>query len=182
MLALLRDCAGPEGSQIVELAVSLPLLLIITVGITDFGSAFILKQTLNNAAREGVRVASNQTMLDVTNATPNSIVAIRDGIRNYLVAANVSDCGLGSAQPTKSGLTWTYTASPCANGTLTVTIDRGNTFSTGGNPSVVLETTHVNISYPYQWSFGRVMSLILPANYATGVTPISTDAVMATLN
>ena len=44
-----EDCA----SQIVELAISLPVLVIFVVGIFDFGGALTLKQKLTNAAREG---------------------------------------------------------------------------------------------------------------------------------
>src|SRR6185369_8669437 len=92
-------CAGNEASQIVELAVSLPLLLVIVVGITDFGTAFNLKQKLNNAVREGARSASRQNMNDVSNPAPLSIDAIHDVIDNYLIAAKINDCGLSAAAP-----------------------------------------------------------------------------------
>lgn len=181
-----RNCGGADGSQIVEFAIALPLLLVIVLGITDFGSAFGLKQTLNNSAREGARFGSNQTMVDVTNLTPPpaSVTAIRDVVDAYLTAANVNDCGLGSATPSKTNLVWTYTATTnCGGGTLTLVVDRGSTLQTGGGSPVTVELTHVNIQYPYQWTFGRVIKLIVPtANYATGATVISGDATMANLN
>lgn len=182
---LFRACARTDGSQIVELVISLPLLLVFVIGITDFGTAFNLKQKLNNAAREGARIAANQYMADVVNASPNSTGAIHDAVANYLLAARVNDCGLSSATPTKAGLTWTYTASSgCpGNGTLTLTIDRGNTFQTTDVNSTTLETTHVLISYPYQWRFGSFIRFFAPsANYATGVTQITADAMMTNLN
>lgn len=185
---ILGDWAETAGSQVAELAVALPLLMIIVVGITDFGSAFNLKQILNTAAREGGRFASNQTMADVTDATPNSVAAIRDVIDNYLIAANVGDCGLATAAavlvPSKSGLSWKYTAnSGCAgSGTLTLTIDRGTALATTGKPPVTIESTYISISYPFQWRFGKLMSLIVPnTSYALGVTPITADATMANL-
>ena len=98
--SLFRACARTDGSQIVELAVSLPLLMVFVIGITDFGTAFNLKQELNNAAREGARIAANQYMADVVNATPNSVITIHDAVDNYLLAARVNDCGLSSASPT----------------------------------------------------------------------------------
>ena len=176
--------AEQEGSQVAELAVALPLLMIIVVGITDFGSAFNLKQLLNSAAREGSRFASNQTVADVTNPTPNSVAAIRDVIDNYLTADHLSDCGLATAVPSKSGLVWTYTANTgCAgNGTLTLIIDRGTALQTSATPPVTIESTHIYISYPFQWRFGRLMSLIVPnTNYALGITQITADAIMANL-
>lgn len=184
----LKRCgfAGTEASQIVELAISLPLLMVIVVGITDFGTAFNLKQKLNNAAREGARTASKQSMSDTSNATPLTTDAIRDAIDNYLLAEHVNDCGLATnAVVTKSGLIWTYTASSgCpGNGTLTLTIDRGNTFQTTGAGSVAMETTHIRIDYPYLWRFGSFMRFFVPsANYASGVTQIRADATMTNLN
>lgn len=188
---LRRSFCRADGSQIVEFAVSLRLLLVIVVGITDFGSAFGLKQTLNNAAREGARFGANQTMLDVTNATstsetgnPISVSAIRDVVDNYLVAANIIDCGLGSATFIKTNLVWTYTTSTnCDGGTLTLVVDRGSTQRTGGGSPVTVEMTHVNIQYPYQWTFGRLISFFVPtATYAQGTTTISGDATMTNLN
>jgi Flp pilus assembly protein TadG len=180
-----RLCCDSEASQIVEFAVSLPILMVIVIGITDFGTAFSLKQTLNNAAREGARSASRQPMNDVSNNTPLSIDAIHDVVDNYLVASNINDCGLSGVAPAKSGLTWTYTANTnCpGNGTLTLTIDRGTTFQTTGATVVTIENTHVQISYPYQWRFGSFIQFFVPsANYASGVTQITADALMTNLS
>ncbi|MBJ6751365.1 TadE/TadG family type IV pilus assembly protein [Geomonas anaerohicana] len=41
-----------------ELAILLPLLLLIVFGITEFGRAMYIKNSLTNAAREGARRAS----------------------------------------------------------------------------------------------------------------------------
>lgn len=43
--------AESKGSAIVEFAVSLPLLVVLVVGIFDFGSAFTVKQKLAYATR-----------------------------------------------------------------------------------------------------------------------------------
>ena len=182
---LFETCARREGSQIVELAISLPLLLVIVIGITDFGTAFNLKQKLNNAAREAARTASRQSMSDLSNSIPLTTDAIHDVIDNYLIAGNINDCGLSTATPTKAGLIWTYTASTgCpGNGTLTLIVDRSNTFQTTGATSTRLEATHIQISYPYQWRFGSFIRFFVPsANYASGVTQITADAVMTDLN
>lgn len=177
--------ADTKASQIAELAVALPLIMIIVIGITDFGSAFTLKQKLNNAAREGARFASNQTMADVTNTAPNSVAAIRDVVDNYLVTSHINDCGLATATPDKSGLIWTFTSDIGCGGTggLTVIINRGNTFATSGTPRTTIENTRITISYPFQWRFGKLMSLIVPnSNYALGVTQITSTFVSPNLN
>jgi len=46
-----------RGAALVEMALTLPLLLLVTVGIVEFGHAYQTWQVLTNAAREGARVA-----------------------------------------------------------------------------------------------------------------------------
>jgi len=46
-----------RGSSLIEVALTLPLLLLITAGIFEFGRAYQTQQVLTNAAREGARVA-----------------------------------------------------------------------------------------------------------------------------
>jgi Flp pilus assembly protein TadG len=46
-----------RGAAIIETAFTLPILLLISVGIFEFGRAYETWQVLTNAAREGARVA-----------------------------------------------------------------------------------------------------------------------------
>jgi len=46
-----------RGTAILETALTLPLLLLVSVGIFEFGRAYQTWQVLTNAAREGARVA-----------------------------------------------------------------------------------------------------------------------------
>jgi Flp pilus assembly protein TadG len=176
----LETLARTEGSEILELAVSVPLLLVIVIGISDFGSAFNTKFKLSNAVREGARFASNESTADLSNATPASISAVRDVVDSDLVAIHINDCGLSAASPTKLGLKWTYTANTGCPGTLTLTIDRGFPFSAVGTP--ITEATHVKIQYPYQWRFNRVIRVLGPTATFTGPPLISAEAVMQNLN
>ena len=50
-----------RGGAIVEFAVVLPLLLTILFGIIEYGYVFMIRQSLQHAAREGCRLASLQT-------------------------------------------------------------------------------------------------------------------------
>lgn len=47
-----------NGQAMVELALVLPILILVFCGIIDFGWAYINKISVNNAAREGARYAS----------------------------------------------------------------------------------------------------------------------------
>ena len=72
----------PErGVALIEAAFTLPLLLLISVGIFEFGRAYQHWQILTNAAREGARVAA---MPGVTDA------AVTTRVRGYLEAGALS--------------------------------------------------------------------------------------------
>ncbi len=98
--------AGSEASSIVEFAVSLPLLIVLVVGIFDFGGAFNLKQELNNATREGARFGASQPTNDLCLdgcTAPASVDAIRFLVDSYLTAAGINDCGLSAYAPPSGG-------------------------------------------------------------------------------
>lgn len=55
-----------KGSALVEMALILPLLILLVVGICEFGWAMYVNNTLNHAAREGARLAAvTPTPIDV---------------------------------------------------------------------------------------------------------------------
>lgn len=49
--------SGANGQAMLETAIVLPLVLLVSVGIFEFGRAYQTWQVLTNAAREGARVA-----------------------------------------------------------------------------------------------------------------------------
>lgn len=168
-----------EANEVVEFAVVLPVIAVLLVGILDFGSAFNLKQELNNAAREGARWAINEGTTDLTQTTPQSILSVRDVVVNYLSNAHMNVCGMGSANPSSSGFqSWTFTANTGCPGTFTLTVDRGLTAVSGGT---TLLMTHVTLQYPYQWRFSKVATLVAPSANYQGLTQLTTDAYMQNL-
>ena len=52
-----RTANGERGSALIEVALTLPLLLLVSASIFEFGRAFQTWQVLTNAAREGARIA-----------------------------------------------------------------------------------------------------------------------------
>jgi Flp pilus assembly protein TadG len=176
------------GSQIVEFAVALPLLIVLVVGIFDFGNAFNLKQKLTNAAREAARMGSSQPTSDLTQTPPNSVLAIRDLVSNYLQNARINDCGIGTSAANPAGGStpwkWSFTGT-CPSGNLLLTVDRGNVFTssvtTGGNAIKVISTS-VTISYPYSWQFNRVIGLLVSGASYPASTNIVVNSTMENLN
>src|SRR5262249_3411185 len=115
-----------EGSELAEFAISLPLLVVLVVGIYDFGGAFTLKNKLNSAVQEGARIASSQQTgnLSVNNGTcgaPVSICVVRDIVAGSLTASIGNDCGLstGTVTPDIVNRVWIFGGS-CTNFTLKV--------------------------------------------------------------
>ena len=169
----------------VEFAVSLPLLLVLVVGIYDFGGAFNLKQELNNAVREGARYGASSSTADLsqTGVTPSTVVATAILVDSYLQTARINDCGLYTVITTTNvtvtpPLTWTYTASGCSYGTLTLTIQRGFSKAAGAVASTNIQViyTQVSIQYPYQWQFNKVIQLLVSGATYVGTSLISTSA------
>jgi Flp pilus assembly protein TadG len=186
-----------RGSQIVELAVTLPLLVVFAVGIFDFGNAFGVKLKVANAAREGARIASLQPSSDLSNIpnsgcqAPASICAVRDAVTHYLKAAKLSDCGLSTANSPgppggPSGLAWTFTSTGTCNGTLTLVIDRGAIYTASlGTPyssTLTVEATSVQLQYPYNWQFNSVVVLLVPGASYSSSSLLTSTAVMQNLN
>lgn len=170
----LRD---DRGAEIVEFAVSLPLLIVFVVGIFDFSSAFTMKQRLTNIARDAARAAAVDPATDLSSPSTPIPVSVMDAFQivdNYLIANNINDCSISpTAAPT--GLTWVFTAAGngCISPGLTITVNRGyfypatgaalpNVNCTSQAPSgqMAIISTCVSIQYPYPWRFGKVASLL----------------------
>lgn len=196
--------ASVEASSLAEFAIALPLLMVLVVGIFDFGGAFNQKQELNTAVREGARFGASQPTNDLAySAPPPSIDAIRFLVDAYLVNSRINDCGLGTIPvPTTTGPPWQYTASAGCPGTLTLTIAKDPEIGTSptGNPTCSLPTaagsygspnplpkapylacTFVSISYPYQWHFNSVIQVLVPGS-TIALTQIFTTATVPNMN
>ena len=81
-----RLYSNERGQALIETALTLPLVLLVAVGIFEFGRAYQTWQVLTNAAREGARVAilPNATVADAQ----SRVVAYMQGgqLGNYLNA------------------------------------------------------------------------------------------------
>jgi Flp pilus assembly protein TadG len=183
----LPKLVSPEGSQLVEFAVALPLLVVFVVGIFDFGQAFNLKLKLSGAVREGARMGAGLPTADLTivGTTPPSVDAVRSVVDSYIKAAGLNDCGLFSQTANLTGtLTWTYTASSngCA-APLTLVLNRAFSFKTTVSTNQVdVICTQVTITYPFTWHFNSVIQLLVPGASYAGTTLIPSDALAPNLD
>jgi Flp pilus assembly protein TadG len=72
-----RRAANERGVALIEAAITLPLLLLVSVSIFEFGRAYQHWQVVTNASREGARIA---VLPDVDDA------AVRTRVKTYLEA------------------------------------------------------------------------------------------------
>ena len=82
-----RIIGGERGSAVLETALAIPLLLLVGVGLLEFGRAYQTSQELTKAAREGARLA----------ALPNPAAGAVDAkVRQYLQTDGlISDRSVG---------------------------------------------------------------------------------------
>jgi Flp pilus assembly protein TadG len=71
-----------RGAALIEAAVTIPMLLLVAVGIFEFGRAYQTWQILTNAAREGARIA-------VLEGPTSANVETR--VRDYMQAGQLSE-------------------------------------------------------------------------------------------
>jgi hypothetical protein len=103
-----------RGTVLIEAAITLPLLLLVVMGLVDFGRLFQRYEVVTNAAREGARVAilPDYTSTDVQHRVEQYITA--GGLDSMLVtttpipASAVQVGGTGGPCITLVGVTVTY--------------------------------------------------------------------------
>jgi Flp pilus assembly protein TadG len=89
-----------RGAELIEMALVLPLLLLIIVGTVDFGFLFQRYEVLTNAAREGARIA----VLPGYNTAD-----VRSRVCSYLTTGGVPTTGCTGTTPTPTNPVITVT-------------------------------------------------------------------------
>jgi len=114
-----------RGAAVVEFALVVPLLLLMIVGIAEFGRAYQVQTTISGAAREGVR----------SMALHNNVTTAKTTTKAY-----APGLGLTDGQITVSPGTCTVAAGVPAP-TMTVTVTRQVTFLTSLLPTASVTLT-----------------------------------------
>ncbi|HTS36014.1 MAG TPA: TadE/TadG family type IV pilus assembly protein [Candidatus Solibacter sp.] len=178
--ALKQLARADSAAQMVEFAVSLPLLMVFVIGIFDFSGAFTLKQKLTNVAREAARASAADPATDIANATvPASVADAFQVVSNYLDANHLSSCGITQSNLAAANLVWSATAPGCppAAGLSQISINRAlaTTQVISGTQTKII-STKVTLQYTYAWHFNRIISVLVSnATYAS-MTTLSASA------
>jgi Flp pilus assembly protein TadG len=84
---MLKGLRNQRGAALIETAITIPLVLLVSVSIFEFGRAYQTWQILTNAAREGARIAVLEGPTDAQVTTT---------VRNYLTAGRISNASSAS--------------------------------------------------------------------------------------
>jgi Flp pilus assembly protein TadG len=82
-----------RGAALLEAAITIPMLLLVAVGIFEFGRAFQTWQILTNAAREGARIAV------LPDPTPG---VVETRVRDYMIAGQLGEASTASIDVDRS--------------------------------------------------------------------------------
>lgn len=105
-----------RGAAAVEFAIVLPVLLLLLLGIMEFGRAYNVQMTLTNAAREGVRVmaiTNDTTQAENTARTAAGILAPTSANSTVAISTNPAtspaSCAFVTGEdPKQATVTFTY--------------------------------------------------------------------------
>jgi hypothetical protein len=135
-----------RGSALVELALVLPLLLVVIAGIVDFGFAFQRFEVVANAAREGARLGTK----------PNyGAASIRRRVRDYLKQ--------GLNFPTDTALD-PY----CPDASISVSTPTVSVPLSSGSMSLV--TSRVDVFYHHQFMLMRPLLGLINKTWGQSIT------------
>jgi Flp pilus assembly protein TadG len=98
-----------RGASAVEFAMILPLLILLVLGIAEFGRAFQVQGTLSAAAREGVRLMALQNDPAAARAAVrNAATSLDPGVTDAQIAISPATCPALNAGTTSVRLTVRY--------------------------------------------------------------------------
>jgi Flp pilus assembly protein TadG len=98
-----------RGAAAVEFALIVPLLIVLVLGIAEFGRAFQVQGTLSAAAREGVRVMALQNdPAAARTAVRNAATSLKPAITDAEIAISPSTCPTLNGGSTSVRLTVSY--------------------------------------------------------------------------
>lgn len=129
----MKPTRGKEesGTQLVELALVLPILLFLVMLVGEFAAFVRMHHVLDNAAREGVRLSSLQEN-KCSNPACSSNSAIQNGVLDYM-------CRNGAPNQT------------CGGPTATVTVNQNVTVANANG--VNMTTSQVTVARPCSFQF-----------------------------
>ncbi len=102
---MIERLRASRGAALLETALTLPLILLVSVSIFEFGRAYQTWQILTNAAREGARVA----------VLPNEAVSdVQARVRSYMTSGQLPNAGAAGVVVTATTISIGATTAPAS--------------------------------------------------------------------
>ena len=95
----LRHRSSQRGTALIEFALVLPVLLVITLAALDLGRAFLAKNVLHQAAREGVR----KRVVMVDPASASDILLVEARVRQVAGSAGLNPTQIYVSESASAG-------------------------------------------------------------------------------
>jgi Flp pilus assembly protein TadG len=99
---MLKRLRNQRGAALIETAITIPLVLLVSVAIFEFGRAYQTWQVLTNASREGARVAVLEQYTDDQ---------VRTIVRNYMIGGSLPNASTAAITIVRNQPFMTNTAS-----------------------------------------------------------------------
>jgi hypothetical protein len=152
--------AKTRGAELVEMAVVLPLLLTLLIGIFWAGRAYNIYETITRAAREGARTAVTNSCSSCGNASPSN-TTVRNAVIDSLNASSIDP------KQVKNGFSGTCpTGQSCDCPTSDICIVRNVPLNAG--PPAELGVS-VSLTYPFQFNLPFTSLNLTTINISTAV-------------
>jgi Flp pilus assembly protein TadG len=140
------DIESEEGTALVELAISLPIMLMLLTGAASFSLAFYFLQQLGNATTSGVQLAAANQGL-VSDPCETAAAAVESALPNWTTTKLTftmkwtdSSDGSHTAGPTAESSSTAFSCTSAGDGSTDTST------AMGPNTPVVL-----TVSYSYNW-------------------------------
>ncbi|MEO5317930.1 TadE/TadG family type IV pilus assembly protein [Arthrobacter sp. CC3] len=92
--------ASERGAVAVEFAILAPVLIMLLLGIVEFGRAYNAQASLSAAAREGVRVMAISNSISAANtAAKSTALSLQPGLKDTNIVFKNLDTGTASCAP-----------------------------------------------------------------------------------
>jgi hypothetical protein len=155
-----------KGQSLVEAAITLPVVLLLALGVTDIGRAFYYREAVTNSVRQALRMAVSPYQ----QATANTICAGAGGgpvavtVVSAIPPSGGSILTIANQAALESSKDGTPAGSVIAGATLTVTFhclngaaitnatgNGGSPFNVGSDSVTASITQHMNVITPLLW-------------------------------
>jgi Flp pilus assembly protein TadG len=178
MTRLRRLISSEGGNAAVEMALVLPLLLVILFGSVELGNYFMNEHTLLKAVRDGSRFAARQNFSNYTTCSGTPGGTVVDDTRNVVMNGYLSGGSAITPNVTAADITLTVSCAATANGQDMIGIYRSRFGGTcnGSTANGCAQIITVTAAVPYRSVLGSFgfsgLGLKLNASSQAAVTGI----------